>query len=184
MGLGGAGRLGGGLVGDVPNRPDIDANLASIRRGLRAAAEAGVRLLVTPETSLTGLFATGGVTRRPAPVAEAEAKLRRFLRGLRGAPYLVVGLPVWVRSPGSPRGGTRYNVSRLYDPDGHVVADGAKVHSCEPAFPNVGEPGECLLDARIRVHDAFGCWPVRSFRASEQAAAYVQLYRCLGGRNV
>ncbi|MHC4717853.1 MAG: hypothetical protein ACYS5V_12845, partial [Planctomycetota bacterium] len=111
------------------NRPDIDENLASIRRGLRAAAEEGVQLLVTPETSLTGLFGDKPVTRRRGPIAEAERRLRRFLRRLTGAPYLVVGLPVWDPGPGGPRAGTRYNVSRLYGPDGHVVADGAKVHS-------------------------------------------------------
>jgi len=275
----------------MPNRPDIDANLASIRRGLRAAAEAGVRLLLTPETSLTGLFASRAVTRRPGPVAEAEGKLRRFLRRLKHAPYLVAGLPVWVTAPGGPRAGTRYNVSRLYDPDGHVVADGPKVHSCEPRFhhglrlnefevdgvpvsmhvchdgrypevqtlpvmfgarlvlhpsnggtvagtvsgfeasvraatatthafylrvnggggsalvgpgkfnnilavsdecrrdnpaaPDVAAPGECLLHAHIRMHDAFGYWPGRSFRAGEQiAAAYLQLYRSLGGKRM
>ncbi len=275
----------------VLNRPDIDANLASIYRGLRAAAEARVRLLLTPETSLTGLFARDAVTRRAGPIAHAERKLRRFLRGLKGAPYLVTGLPVWKKATGGPRAGVRYNVSRVYDPDGHIIADGAKVHSCEPdfhhglrlnefevegvpvsmhvchdgrypelwtlpvmfgarlvlhpsnggtvggtvdafesrvgratttthafylgvgggggsalfgpgkyrnllavsaecgrdnpSFPDVGEPVECLLHRTIRVHDAFGYWPVRSFRAGEQtAAAYVDVYRCLGGRNL
>lgn len=270
----------------MPNLPDIEANLASLRRGLRAAAEAGVRLLVTPETSLTGLFSRKSVTRRRGPVAEAEKTLREFIRRLRRAPYVVVGLPVWRGAGGA---GTRYNVSRVYDPDGNIVLSGAKVHSCEedfwhgyrlhefdvdgapvcmhichdgrypelwtlpimfgarlvihpcnsgnvsgsvdafesaarratstmhafylrvnggggsclvgpakhdnllavsdecrrgnPAFPAVGPPAECLLRANIRLHDAFGYWPVRSFRASgAAAAAYVRLYRALGGR--
>jgi hypothetical protein len=46
----------------------------------------------------------------------------------------------------------------------------------------VGEVQECLVHARIRVWDAYGYWPVRSFRASEEtAAAYAALYRSLGG---
>ena len=271
----------------MPNRPDIDANLESICRGLRAAAERGVRLLVTPETSLTGLFPDHRVTRRPRPIAAAERKLRRFIAGLTDAPFLVAGLPVWL--PAAGRGGkTRYNASRVYDADGRVVLTAPKIHSCEggfwhgyrlhefeidaapvcmhichdgrypelwtlpimfgarlvvhpcnggkvggsvdafearagaatttmhafylrvnggggssiagpgkydnviavsdecrrdnPSFPMVAPAAECLLDARVRLHDAFGYWPVRSFRASEAAAqAYLRLYRSLGG---
>ncbi|KPK85024.1 MAG: hypothetical protein AMJ81_04315, partial [Phycisphaerae bacterium SM23_33] len=259
------------------NRPDLPGNLESIRRGLRAAADAGVRLLVTPETSLTGLFPTRPVTHRSRRVAQAEAQLRRFIRLLKHAPYLVAGLPVWQAAPGRRGKQTRYNVSRVYDPDGDVVLTGAKIHSCESdfwhgyrlhefevdaapvcmhichdgrypevwtlpimfgarlvihpcnggkvsgtvdafesgakrqtatmhafylrvnggggsclvgpakrgnllavseecrrdnaAFPQVGRPAECLLHAEIRLTDAFGYWPVRSFRASEAAAA-------------
>ena len=52
------------------------------------------------------------------------------------------------------------------------------------AFPNVGPAVECLFAADVRLSDAFGHWPVRSFRASEHAAqAYLNLYRALGGRN-
>jgi len=274
----------------MPNRPDIEANLESICRGLREAAEQGVQLLVTPETSVTGLFPDRPVTRRPGPVGAAERKLRRFIRQLKAAPYLVAGMPVWHPAPGARRR-TRYNVSRVYDPDGHALLSAPKIHSCEagfhhgyrlqefnvcgvpvcmhichdgrypevwtlpivfgarlvvhpcnggkvsgsvdafeagarrgvttmhafylrvnggggsslvgpwkydnllavsadcrrdnPSFPMVGRPAECLLHASIRVHEAFGYWPVRSFRASEAAAkAYVQLYRSLGGRNV
>ena len=34
------------------------------------------------------------------------------------APYLVMGLPVWREIDGHQRDQTRYNVSRVYDPDG------------------------------------------------------------------
>ena len=271
------------------NVPDIDANLASLGRGLRAAAERGVRLLVTPETSLTGLFPKQRVTGRRGAVAEAERKLQRTIARLKDAPYVVVGLPVWRAGPnGRPL--TRYNASRVYDGDGRVIHDGAKVHSCESDFwhgyrlnefevdgvktcmhvchdgrypelwtlpimfgarlvvhpsnggtvggtvagfrggtarstgsmhafyvrvnggggsciagptkhdnvlavsdeclpdnpdaPRVGKPVECLLEANLRIHDAFGYWPVRSMRASEAAAAaYAHLYRALGGSN-
>ena len=278
-------RLGGWQMLNVP---DIDANLASIQRGLEAAAETGVRLLVTPETSLTGLYPQNKVTLRPGPIAAAERKLRRMVRQTRNAPYLVVGLPVWQQAPSRRQARTRYNVSRVYDPDGQVVLDAAKIHSCErgfwhgyrlnefdvdgapvclhvchdgrypevwtlpvmfgarlilhpansgivpcsveareahaggasvtshafyihvngdggstisspakynnilavsdecrrdnPAFPMCGKPVECLLHANIRLHDAFGYWPIRSYRVSEQAAeAYLQLYQTLGG---
>ncbi len=271
----------------MPNRPDIHANLESIFRGLRAAAERGVRLLVTPETSLTGLFPNHRVTRRPRPIAAAERKLRRFIAGLTDAPFLVAGLPIW-RPAAGRASKTRYNASRVYDPDGRVLLTAPKIHSCEggfwhgyrlhefeidaapvcmhichdgrypelwtlpimfgarlvvhpsnggtiggsvdafetraaaatttmhafylrvnggggssivgpgkydnlvavsdecrrdnPSFPMVGPPGECLLDAEIRLHDAFGYWPGRSFRASEAVArAYLRLYRSLGG---
>lgn len=273
------------------NQDSIEDNLASLRRGLEAAAARGVQLLVTPETSLTGLFPTAQVTRRPRPIATAEKELQQFLRELDSAPYLVVGLPVWERVPGHRRRRTRYNVSRLYDPDGDIVSTHAKIHSCEtefwhgyqlqefdvhgapvcmhichdgrypelwtlpvmfgarlilhpsngglvqgsvdafeagakrststshafhlhvnggggsylvgpqkfdnliavsaecrrraPTFPMVGPPQECLLDASIPLPDAYGYWPVRSYRTSEAvAAAYVELHRRLGGRRL
>jgi 5-aminopentanamidase len=116
------------------NKDSIEENLASLCRGLEAAAEKGVQLLVTPETSLTGLFPTDPVTQQSRPIAAAEKKLRQFLRDLDRAPYLVVGLPVWERVPGHRRQQTRYNVSRLYDPDGETVSTHAKIHSCETEF--------------------------------------------------
>ena len=247
-----------------------------------------MQLLVTPETSLTGLFPTDPVTQQPGPVKAAEDKVQRFMRGLKQAPYLVMGLPVWERVAGHRRRVTRYNVSRVYDPDGHEVSTYAKIHSCETefwhgyrlqefdvcgvpvcmhichdgrypevwtlpvmfgarlvlhpsnggiakgsidafeagagratgtshafyahvnggggsyvagpqkfhnllavsaecrrdarSFPMIGPPKECLLDAKVRIWDAYGYWPVRSFRASETVAeAYTALYRAMGG---
>lgn len=105
----------------VLNVADMDKNFSSICRGLGQAAEAGVRLLVTPETSLTGLFPTESVTRRSKPIADAERKLQRYIRRLPNAPYLVAGLPVWQRQDNHRRKKTRFNVSRVYDPDGHVI---------------------------------------------------------------
>jgi hypothetical protein len=66
----------------------------------------------------------------------------------------------------------------------NLLAVSAECRRNNPAFPMVGPPSECLLHAEVRIHDAFGYWPVRSFRASEAAAAaYLQLYRRLGGKN-
>ncbi len=273
----------------VLNSKSIEKNLASIKRGLVAAAEVGVQLLVTPETSLTGLYPTDPVTKNPGRVAAAERKLQRFIAGLKNAPYVVVGLPIWRSVAGHRLGRTRYNASRVYGPDGAIVATCEKIHSCEtqfwhgyrlhefdiygvpcsmhichdarypdvwtlpvmfgarvilhpanggtisgsvdafeksgrrytqtshafyvyvnggggshicgpqkhdsliavsdearrdqPAFPTVGKPVPCLIHARIRVPNAFGYWPIRSFRASQETAqAYAALYRSLGGK--
>ena len=272
----------------VLNEPSIEKNLEAMCRGARRASELGIQLLLTPETSLTGLFAEHEVTQNPAPVREAEDKLRKFLAELPDAPFLVVGLPVWHRDPEHPDRVVRYNVSRVYDPDGAILTDCPKIHSCEvdfwhgqslnefevhgvpvslnvchdarypdtwtlpvmfgarlilhpanggaprcsvdgleclanaaatsshafylhvngaggsylvsphkydnlfdtslesrrdnAAFPMIGEPVECLLHANLRIHDAFGYWPVRSFRLSEASArAYIDLYRARGG---
>ena len=198
-------------------------------------------------------------------------------------------MPVWRGVGGHRRAKTRYNASRVYDPDGGVLYSGDKIHSCETEFwhgfryhefdvcgvpvtmhichdgrypdtwttpvmfgarlvvhpsnggnvsgsvdgfergakrstttshafyihvnggggsyitgpqkfnnlvavssecrrenerfPNVGPAEECLFHAKIRIHDAFGYWPVRSFRASEKAAcAFADLYRAMDGR--
>jgi len=270
------------------NRPSIEENLASIRRGLAAAAEAGVELMVTTETSLTGLFPTDRVTQDRAEVERAERVLREAIREQPNAPHVVVGMPNWEKGKGHKRAVTRTNVSRVYDPDGEVVSTHAKIHSCETefhhgyrlaefdvngapicmhichdgrypdvwtlpvmfgsrvivhpsnggevsgsvdafeakagrvtgtshafylnvnggggsfivspskynnllavsdecrrdngAFPMVGEAVECLFHHRIRVHEAFGYWPVRSFRASEAVGkANWELYRAMGG---
>ena len=271
------------------NRPSIAENVESLQRGLRQAAQQGVELLVTPETSLTGLFPRHAMTSVPGPIETAERKLRRFIRELKGAPYVVVGLPQWRQMGNHERAKTRYNVSRVYDPDGHVVDTFAKIHSCEPefhhgrmyqefdvhgvpicmhichdgrypdvwtvpvmfgsrlilhpanggtisgsvaavesratretttshafyvnvnggggsyivgpdkydnvlaispechrdnaAYPIVGPPVESLNHAKLRIHDAFGYWPVRTFRRSEQVArAYLDLYHAMGGQ--
>lgn len=279
----------------MPNVDDLQANLDSISRALKEASQAGIRLLVTPETSLTGLFPTHPCTTRRKPVDDAEQKLKRLIRNLPEAPYLVVGLPVWEQQPNHRRRSTRFNACRVYDPDGEPVFTGRKIHSCEtnfwhgyqfnefdidgapismhichdgrypemwtlpvmfgarliihpsnggppppttvdafeatsaeatttmhafylrvnglghsclvsprkvprhikliaaPAecgrnnseFPLTGPPLEGLFHAKIRLHDAFGYWPVRSYRASEEAAeAYLNLYRARGGRRV
>ncbi len=270
------------------NVKSVPKNLASIQRGLERAGDAGVQLLVTPERSLTGLFPRNRATRNRAGIAKAERQVRRMLRKTRKAPYLVVGFPTWKSTPGYGRRLTRYNVSRVYDPDGGIVSTHAKIHSCEYNFwhgyrlqefdvygvpvcmhichdgrypevwtlpvmfgarlvlhptngglvsgsidafeaqarvstttshafylrasggggscivgpqkhnnllavsdecrrdtassPEIGPVAECLVHANVRIADAFGYWPVRSFRASEQiAASYLGLYKSMGG---
>ena len=66
----------------------------------------------------------------------------------------------------------------------HNVLDvSAECRRENAAFPTIGPPTECLIESRIRIHDAYGYWPVRSFRVSEQvAAAQLALYRASGGQ--
>ena len=118
------------------NTPSVETNLQSLFRGLRLAAECGVQLLVTPETSITGLFPLHRVTRNIAAVTAAERKLQRFMKRLKNAPHLVAGLPVWKTVAGHRKKKTRYNASRLYDPDGHIMASFPKIFSCEDGFWN------------------------------------------------
>ncbi len=112
------------------NLPSIEDNLASLYRGLTAAADKGIKLLVTPETSLTGLHRA--TTLDPKPIAPAERKLRRFISKLPNAPHLIAGMPIWVDRKDHRIAKTNYNVSRVYDPDGGILATCAKIHSCEP----------------------------------------------------
>lgn len=271
----------------MPNKDNIDANIESICRGLTEAADKQIQLLVTPAASLSGLFSDKKVTQDPKPIAQAEKKLKEFIKKLPNAPYLVAGLPVWGKSDSGQL--VRYNVSRLYDPDGQIVETCPEAHCSESNFrhgcrlhdfdvhgvpmtmhicddgrypelstlpvmfgarlilhqantgnisgtvdafesrarastasshafyinvnggggsfiagpkkdnnllavspecrkdagtyPQVGQPVEALIHAKIRVHDAFGYWPVRSFRASEQVAkSYLDLYKAKGGK--
>ena len=69
-------------------------------------------------------------------------------------------------------------------PENHnrILAVSDECRPDNPAAPKVGPAVECLVESNIRVHDAFGYWPVRSFRTSEAAAqAYLHLYQTLGG---
>ncbi len=116
------------------NIESIESNLDSICRGLVQAVEQGVQLIVTPETSLTGLFPNSPVTNERGPIAGAERKLREFIRQLPQAPYLIAGFPVWKNVPEHRNIETRYNVSRVYDPDGEIVSTHAKVYSAEDNF--------------------------------------------------
>ena len=272
------------------NSDSIENNVESIRRGVELAGERGVQLLVTPETSLTGLFPSSPVTENKKLISEAEERVKRCLHQTKNAPYLVVGLPIWRREPSHRKTLTRLNASRVYDPNGNIVSTHAKIHSCETEFwhgyrlqefdiygvpicmhichdgrypetwtlpvmfgarvivnpanggtisgsidafearakstvtptahafylhvnggggsfisspqkhdnllavseeckrtseslPMVGDPQECLVDAKINVEEAYGYWPVRSFRASEEvASAYHSLYKSMGGK--
>ena len=272
------------------NSESIEENVESICRGVKIASERGVQLLVTPETSLTGLFPSSTVTNNKKAIDEAEKEVKRCLCQTKDAPYLIAGLPVWKRKSDHQKELTRFIASRVYDPDGEIVSTHAKIHSCETefwhgyqlhefdvydvpicmhichdgrypevwtlpvmfgarvvvnpsnggqisgsidtfearakrevtptahafflhvnggggsfisspskrdnllavseeckgssgSFPLVGDPQECLVEAKINLEEAYGYWPARSFRASEEiAAAYYNLYGAMGGK--
>ena len=106
----------------------------SLIEGVRQAAAAGVEILATAETSLTGLRDTD-------PELDDEKLIRfeleRFCRAVAetpGAPYTLIGYPDWV--PGeSVEGATleRVKINRhlFVRPDGTLGPPMAKVHSCE-----------------------------------------------------
>jgi len=65
----------------------------------------------------------------------------------------------------------------------NLLAVSPECHKDAATYPQVGPPVEALIHAKIRVHDAFGYWPVRSFRASEEVAkSYLALYKAKGGK--
>jgi hypothetical protein len=78
-------------------------------------------------------------------------------------------------------GGSYIAGPQKYD---NLLAVSAECRRDARSFPMVDEPQECLVHHKIRIWDAYGYWPVRSFRASEDtAAAYANLYRSMGGQN-
>ena len=74
--------------------------------------------------------------------------------------------------------------SYIASPERHaeLLAASEESRSDNPNSPAVGKPTECFFHANVRIHDAFGYWPARAFRASESiAGAYADLYRKIGG---
>ena len=66
--------------------------------------------------------------------------------------------------------------------EAELLAASEESRSDNPDNPTVGKPAECFFHAKVRIHDAFGYWPTRAFRASESIArAYADLYREIGG---
>lgn len=116
------------------NQDSINKNIGSLFKGLDIAAEKGLQLLITPETSLTGLFPKHSVTNEPGPVCEAEVKVMEYIKKLNNAPYTIIGMPIWKEINEHSIDKTRYNASRVYDPDGNIVATCPKIHSCEDNF--------------------------------------------------
>ena len=65
---------------------------------------------------------------------------------------------------------------------GNLIAVSDECRRDNLNYPMVGELRECFMQERIRVHDAFGYWPMRAFRGSEGVAlGFLELYREMGG---
>jgi predicted amidohydrolase len=116
-------------------KPTTAENVDALLEGVRKAAEAGVQILVTPETSLVGL--------RPdhpewTDRNTTQRELKRFQKGvasIRNAPYTLIGYPDFV--PGREIEGAEVdevmvNAHRFVRPDGTLGPPMSKVHTCEP----------------------------------------------------
>ena len=98
------------------NEPSIEQNLEAICRGARRASELGIQLLLTPETSLTGLFcrARGDAesrTRQGGGGQAAQVPCRASRRSVSGGGAACVG-----QGSGASRTvwfGTTYRVSTI-----------------------------------------------------------------------
>lgn len=109
-------------------------NVNALLEGARRAAEVGVELLLTPETSLTGLRPEDPELSNPELI---QSELRRFQEsyaGISNAPYTLIGYPEWI--PGEEVEGAtldqvKVNTHRFVRPDGSLGPRMMKVHSCE-----------------------------------------------------
>ena len=115
-------------------KPTTAENVNGLIRGVREAAKASVQILVTPETSLTGL-------RPDHPELNdrdhIQTELRRFqdaVSKIPNAPYTMIGYPEWIRGSkveGATVDWVKVNCHRFVRPDGTLGPPMAKVHSCE-----------------------------------------------------
>ncbi len=115
-------------------KPCTRDSVDSLINGVRKGAEAGVDILVTAETSLTGLrFEDPELDDRDL----IKSELKRFQQAVaqtRGAPYTLIGYPAWI--PGDQVEGAtcdfvKINRHLFVRPDGSLGPPMAKVHSCE-----------------------------------------------------
>jgi predicted amidohydrolase len=101
--------------------PDPDAGLAAVADAARRAAEAGARLLVTPEMSLTG-YAIGA--RRVAELAEpVPGPLTDRVAAIAAEHGLAIAVGLPVRTPAGVA-----NTVVVVDRDGSLLAGYAKAH--------------------------------------------------------
>lgn len=108
-------------VGQMNPEPgNVEANLARIESIVQAAAKAGAKLVILPETATTGYF----ITDRLADLAEADdgptsARLGRMAASW--SVHLAVGMPV-------AADGRFYDAQLLFGPDGRRLATYWKAH--------------------------------------------------------
>lgn len=95
--------------------PDMEQNLAAIRRGAQQASQAGARLLALPECALCGyppVETPGSASIRPEDLEKGFAALASLAR--EQALYLFAGSVRYSQ-------GLRYNSTLLFGPDGSLL---------------------------------------------------------------
>lgn len=142
-------------------KPTTAQNVDGLIEGVRQAAEAGVQILVAPETSLTGLRPNDPELSDERSIQAELARLQRAVAGVRNAPYTLVGYPDWISGrqvEGATVDRVRVNAHRFVRPDGGLGPGMAKVHVCEPGFWH-GRGYNCQRVAGVEIalgicHDA------------------------------
>lgn len=116
----------------MPALDDVKANMKRIAEGIIRAAEAGVRLLVTPECCLSGYLPDENLDL--ALLADAQAELVELSSAHRM--WFALGTTV-------AREDAWRNAALLFSPTGALVARYDKTHMM-PADTSVFEPGDSL----------------------------------------
>lgn len=113
-----ASRIAVGQMNPVPG--DVEANLAHIESIVRAAAEAGAKLVVLPETATTGYFITDRLTELAeaddGPTSERLGQMAKTL-----SVHLALGMPIAAN-------GRFYDAQLLFGSDGRRLATYWKAH--------------------------------------------------------
>ena len=115
-------------------KPSTHESVDALIEGVRRAAEEGVQLLVTPETSLTGLRPDHSELADEVAIQAAVDRFCKAVAGIGNAPYTLVGYPEWIDGSevdGAELDRVKVNAHRFVRPDGTLGPRMAKVHSCE-----------------------------------------------------
>lgn len=116
------------------SKPSTAQNVDSLIEGVRQAAAAGVQILVTPETSLTGLR-IGHPEMFDKRLTQRELeRFQKAVNNISEAPYTLIGYPEYVSGrevEGAEIDEVMLNIHRFVRPDGTLGPRMAKVHVCE-----------------------------------------------------
>ncbi len=115
-------------------KPTTAENVNALIEGVRQGAAAGVQILVTPETSLTGLRPHDPELSSRDRIQAELRRLQQAVNGIPAAPYTLIGYPDWIKGSeveGATLDEVKINAHRFVRPDGSLGPRMAKVHSCE-----------------------------------------------------
>ncbi len=152
-----------------PRPGEINANRVALERAVHRAAEAGARLIVTPELAVSGygfrdLIGTTWIERdQPALFAWAGALARKTVASL------VLGTP-----EADPNGASLFNSMILFAPDGSTAGRHRKVNALRVGSESWSTPGNrptALPVEGIGRVGFFVCADMYSTRLVEETAA-------------